>query len=70
MTILVDHAVGADEVDEVDEAAVKRELDETLEALRHPRSDEGVEDLLEKRRWCESAAAPRTDGTSRLPQSE
>jgi len=51
VTILVDRAVGADEVDG---AAAKRELDETLEALRHPRSDEEFSELLGKRRWCES----------------
>jgi F-type H+-transporting ATPase subunit epsilon len=51
VTILVDRAVGADDVDA---AAAKRELDETLESLRHPRTDEEFEELLEKRRWCES----------------
>ncbi len=51
VTILVDRAVGADEVDE---AAAKRDLDETLEALRHPKSDEEFGELIEKRRWCES----------------
>lgn len=51
VTILVDRAVGEDEVDE---AAAKRELDETLAALRHPKSDEQFEELLEKRRWCQS----------------
>jgi F-type H+-transporting ATPase subunit epsilon len=49
--ILVDRAVGQDDVDE---AAARRELDETLAALRRPRSDEEFEELLEKRRWCES----------------
>ncbi|MHC4138167.1 MAG: ATP synthase F1 subunit epsilon [Planctomycetota bacterium] len=51
VTILVDRAAGADEVDE---AAAKRDLDLTLEALRHPRSDEEFAELLEKRRWCQS----------------
>ena len=51
VTILVDRAVGADDANE---ARAKRELDETLQALRHPRSDEEFAELLEKRRWCES----------------
>lgn len=51
VTILVDRAVGADDVDK---AAAKRELDETLQALRHPKSDEEFEKLLERRRWCQS----------------
>jgi F-type H+-transporting ATPase subunit epsilon len=51
VTILVDRAVDADDVDA---AAAKKELDDTLESLRHPRSDEEFAELLEKRRWCES----------------
>jgi F-type H+-transporting ATPase subunit epsilon len=51
VTILVDRAVGQDDVDE---GAARRELDETLAALRRPRSDEEFEELLEKRRWCQS----------------
>ena len=51
VTILVDRAAAADEVDET---TAKRELDERLEALRHPRSDEEFEELLEKSRWCQS----------------
>ena len=41
VNILVDRAVGADDVDA---AGAKKELDETLEALRHPRSDEEFEE--------------------------
>jgi F-type H+-transporting ATPase subunit epsilon len=51
VTILVDSAVA--EAD-ADTAAVKRELDETLEALRHPKTDEEFAELLDRRQWCES----------------
>jgi F-type H+-transporting ATPase subunit epsilon len=51
VTILVDQAVA--EAD-VNEAEAKRELDETLEALRHPESDQEFVELLDRRAWCEA----------------
>jgi F-type H+-transporting ATPase subunit epsilon len=51
VTILVDSAVA--EAD-VNEAEAKRELDETLAALRHPKSDEEFAELLDSRAWSES----------------
>lgn len=51
VTILVDSAVA--EAD-VNEAEAKRELDETLAALRHPKTDEEFTELLDRRAWCES----------------
>ena len=51
VTILVDSAVA--EAD-ADAAEAQRDLDETLEALRHPRSDEEFAELLDRRAWSES----------------
>ena len=51
VTILVDNAVA--EAD-VNEAEAKRELDETLAALRHPKTDEEFAELLDRRAWSES----------------
>lgn len=51
VTILVDHAVAEGEVDV---AQVKKELEETLAALRHPKSDAEFEDLLDLRTWGEA----------------
>jgi len=51
VTILVDHAVAEPDANE---AEAKRELDETLAALRHPKSDEEFKELLDRRAWCES----------------
>ena len=51
VTILVDSAVA--EAD-VDTAEVRRELDETVAALRHPKTDEEFEELLDRRAWSES----------------
>lgn len=51
VTILVDDAVAQPDVDP---AAAKRELDETLAALRHPKTDEEFKELLDRRTWCES----------------
>lgn len=51
VTILVDSAVA--EAD-VNAAEAKRELDETLAALRHPKTDEEFAELLDRRAWCES----------------
>jgi len=50
VTILVDRAVRADEVEE---AAIRKELEETLAALRHPKSDEEFSQLLDRRLWCQ-----------------
>ena len=51
VTILVDSAVAEGDVNP---AEAKRELDETLAALRHPRTDEEFEELLDRRAWGES----------------
>jgi len=51
VTILVDRAVAAGEVDA---AAARRELDETKAALRKPESDEQFEHLLDQRRFHEA----------------
>jgi F-type H+-transporting ATPase subunit epsilon len=51
VTILVDSAVG--EAD-ADAAGAKKELDEALEALRHPKTDGEFTELLDRRAWCES----------------
>ncbi len=51
VTILVDSAVA--EAD-VNEAEARRELEETLAALRHPGTDDEFAELLDRRAWCES----------------
>ena len=51
VTILVDSAVA--EVD-VNRTEAQRDLDETREALRSPKSDEEFEELLDRRAWNES----------------
>ncbi len=51
VTILVDSAVA--EAD-ANGAEAKKELDETLAALRHPKTDEEFAELLDRRAWCES----------------
>jgi F0F1-type ATP synthase epsilon subunit len=51
VTILVDSAVA--EAD-VDTGEVRRELDETRAALRHPKTDEEFMELLDRRAWSES----------------
>lgn len=51
VTILVDQAVRADEIDA---EAVRKELDEVIADLAHPKSDEEFEALLLKRRWCQA----------------
>jgi len=56
VTVLVDQAVAPDEVDE---AAVRRELEETIAALRHPKSDEEFDQLLDRRAWCHARLALR-----------
>jgi F-type H+-transporting ATPase subunit epsilon len=51
VTVLVDEAVAQADADA---ATAKRELDQALEALRHPKSDEEFHELLDRRTWCES----------------
>jgi F-type H+-transporting ATPase subunit epsilon len=51
VTILVDNAVAEANVDA---DGAKRELDETLAALRHPKTDEEFTELLDRRAWCEA----------------
>jgi ATP synthase F1 epsilon subunit len=51
VTILVDRAVAEADVN-AEEA--KSELDETLAALRHPKSDAEFIELLDRRAWCEA----------------
>jgi F-type H+-transporting ATPase subunit epsilon len=51
VTVLVDSAVAEAEVNT---AEAQRELDETLAALRHPKTDEEFEELLDRRAWSES----------------
>jgi F-type H+-transporting ATPase subunit epsilon len=51
VTILVDSAVA--EAD-ANPAEAKKDLDETLAALRHPKTDEEFTELLDRRAWCES----------------
>jgi F-type H+-transporting ATPase subunit epsilon len=54
VTILVDRAARPAEIDE---AAVRKELDETLAGLRHPKSDEEFTELLDRRLWCQTRLA-------------
>lgn len=54
VTVLVDRAVVASEVDA---AAVRREMEEALDGLRHPRSDEEFERLLADRAWAQARLA-------------
>ncbi|MHC4550307.1 MAG: hypothetical protein ACYTEZ_16175 [Planctomycetota bacterium] len=51
VTVLVDRAVDAGGVGE---AVVQEDLEQTLAALRHPRSDAGFAELIDRRRWCQS----------------
>ncbi len=51
VTILVDRAVTPADVDE---AAVRKELEAALAGLRHPRSDEEFESLLCDRAWAQA----------------
>jgi F-type H+-transporting ATPase subunit epsilon len=51
VTVLVDSAVTKADADS---AEAQRGLDETLEALRHPRTDGEFAALLEQRAWFES----------------
>lgn len=54
VTILVDRAARPAEIDE---AAVRKELDETLAGLRHPKTDEEFAQLLDRRLWCQTRLA-------------
>jgi F-type H+-transporting ATPase subunit epsilon len=51
VTVLVDRAVSPANVNE---AEARRELDETLAELQHPRSDAEFAELLERRAWSET----------------
>lgn len=51
VTVLVDSAVTKADADQ---AEAQRGLDETLEALRHPKTDEEFAQLLEQRAWFET----------------
>lgn len=51
VTILVDRAVTEADVNEAD---ARRELEETIAELQHPRSDEEFAALLERRAWSET----------------
>lgn len=51
VTILVDRAVSETDVDE---GEARRELEETLEALQHPRTDAEFDELLDRRAWSET----------------
>ena len=51
VTLLVAEAVSADQADA---RALQAELDETLEKLKHPESDEAYAALLAHRRWIEA----------------
>jgi len=51
VTVLVDRAAAPEEVDE---ATVRKELEETLAALRHPKTDEEFVELRERRKWCKT----------------
>ena len=51
VTVLVDSAVTKADADQ---AEAQQGLDETLEALRHPKTDEEFAELLEQRGWYEA----------------
>ena len=51
VTILVDQAVA---VADIDAAAAREELGEVIAALAHPKTDEEFEELIMRRRWCET----------------
>lgn len=50
VTILVDHVMTKDEIDE---AAAQRDLEKAIEALAHPRSDREFVRLLDRRAWAQ-----------------
>jgi F-type H+-transporting ATPase subunit epsilon len=51
VTVLVDSAVTKADANQ---SEAQRGLEETLEALRHPRTDEEFAELLERRAWFET----------------
>jgi F-type H+-transporting ATPase subunit epsilon len=51
VTILVDRAVTEADINEAD---ARRELEETIAELQHPKSDEEFAELLEQRAWSET----------------
>jgi F-type H+-transporting ATPase subunit epsilon len=51
VTVLVDRAVTSTDVNEAD---ARRELEETLAALQHPKTNEEFAELLERRVWSET----------------
>jgi F-type H+-transporting ATPase subunit epsilon len=53
VTILVDSAVAEADAG-ADASDAQHDLDETLAALRHPKSDEEFAELLDRRAWSES----------------
>lgn len=54
VTVLVDQAVTKEEVDE---AQARAELEETISALAHPKSDREFRALLDRRAWSQSRIA-------------
>ena len=54
VTVLIDKAVRADEVDK---AAVTKELEAVKADLMHPKSDEEFDALRKKRDWCQARLA-------------
>ena len=54
VTVLVDRAVSADEVDA---DAVRTELKDTIAELAHAKSDAEFTELLQRRAWCEARLA-------------
>ena len=54
VTILIDKAATADEIDA---AKLNQELAETQAALQHPKSDEEFQALLDKRSWIQAQLA-------------
>ena len=51
VTVLVDQAIA---VEDIDGEAARAELAEVSAALAHPKSDQEFEELLMRRRWCET----------------
>jgi F-type H+-transporting ATPase subunit epsilon len=51
VTILVDRAVNETDVDE---GEARRDLEETLAELQHPKTDAEFDELLERRAWSET----------------
>jgi F-type H+-transporting ATPase subunit epsilon len=51
VTVLVDSAVAEADVNQTE---AQHELDETLAALRHPKTDEEFAELLDQRAWSET----------------